>query len=124
MKTEGEIQAFERVVTFDVSDFEEARRLSKRPSSEWIRSFDLCFWVENEVEGQLLKVEILESAQTSDCEIDVIVKDRYIRPSDEKLSMTFQIVMKSVLRPITKEVAQVLRFTLSHILELKYALRA
>ncbi|RZA21507.1 MAG: methyltransferase [Proteobacteria bacterium] len=124
VKTKGEIQAFERVVTFDVSNLEEARRLSKRASSEWVRTFDLCFWVGSEADGQLLREEILEFTQTSVCETEVTVIDRYIRPFDEKLSMTFQIAMKSVLCPITKDDAQALRTTLCQTLELKYTLRA
>ncbi len=124
MKTEGEVQAFEKIQIFDVSDLNEARRLSERPSSEWMRSFDLCFWLENEAEGQLLQNEILDVTTNSDVEIEVIVRDRYIRPSDNKMSMTFQIAMKSALHPITKGDAQGLRSTLCRTLEVKYSLRA
>jgi hypothetical protein len=40
VKRLGEILAFESIPFFDVSDRDQVRALSKRPSREWMRFFD------------------------------------------------------------------------------------
>ncbi len=124
LKAEGEIQAFERIQSFDVSNLEDARCLSVRPSSEWVRSFDLCFWIENEADGQSLRSVIIETAKSSEFEVEVKVKDRYLRPADNKLSMTFQVTMKSALRSISKVDSQNLHSALCRTLKERYQMRA
>jgi hypothetical protein len=54
VKRIGEIPAFERIHSLDIANIEEAQSLSMRPSREWIRSFDLSFWVKDESIGERL----------------------------------------------------------------------
>ncbi len=50
----GETRAFETIRSLNVAQINEARELSKRPSREWRRSFDLSYWVHDESVGQRL----------------------------------------------------------------------
>lgn len=58
VKRLGEIRAYEKVRSLNVSNATEAQALSKRPSREWVRSFDLSYWVEDEVIGRRLFVAL------------------------------------------------------------------
>ena len=48
----GETRAYENVHVLNISSIKEAEALSKRPSREWLRSFDLSYWVDNESLGK------------------------------------------------------------------------
>ncbi len=54
MKRSGEIRAFEKVAVLNVSNLQETESLSLRPSREWIRTFDLSYWVSDADTGQRL----------------------------------------------------------------------
>ena len=54
IKSRGEIRAYEKVQSVDVSNRAQVRALSRRPSREWVRSFDLSFWVDDEETGKKL----------------------------------------------------------------------
>jgi hypothetical protein len=50
----GETRAYETVQSLNVANIKEAQALSKRPSREWLRSFDLSYWVDDNATGQLI----------------------------------------------------------------------
>jgi len=52
VKRLGEIRAYEKIQSLNVADSKEVQALSKRPSREWLRSFDLSYWVDDESTGQ------------------------------------------------------------------------
>lgn len=53
-KRPGETRAYEKLRTLNVANIKEAQALSKRPSREWLRSFDLSYWVDADSTGQLI----------------------------------------------------------------------
>lgn len=58
VKRLGEIRAFEKLSSLNVANIQEAEALSKRPSREWIRSFDLSYWVDDDETGQSLAIAL------------------------------------------------------------------
>ncbi len=72
MKRSGEIRAFEKVSALNVSNLHEAESLSRRPSREWIRTFDLSYWVSDaETAKQLAKaLDVMTSSFLNDVQND------------------------------------------------------
>lgn len=71
VKRLGEIRAYEKISWLNVANIIEAQALSKRPSREWLRSFDLSYWVDDDAMGHriaaaldFLAQRILLSPQT------------------------------------------------------------
>lgn len=52
VKRLGEVRAYEKIQSLNVANIKEAQALSKRPSREWLRSFDLSYWIDDESMGQ------------------------------------------------------------------------
>lgn len=123
LKARGELQAFESISEFDVSDWDIVRSLSLRPSKEWRRFFDLSFWIDcDEQEATLL--EFMEG-QAENCPFDtrVTIQDRFIHPTQQKASITLRFEMTSSRRPISKVDAAKQRLLLCDAISERFRLR-
>ena len=114
----GGIRAFEKVQSINVDDATELQTLSLRPSLEWLRSFDLSYWVEDTETGQqlaqaleLLLVRFLDPRwiDTNSLGHSVSVCDQYNDPRSQKLAFTYRIKFGSRAVEITKADANALR---------------
>ncbi|MCX6130049.1 MAG: methyltransferase [Proteobacteria bacterium] len=114
----GEIRAFEKVHTLNVANIEEAQALSRRPSREWLRFFDLSYWVENEATGQsIADVFNAKVKVETDLASSISLRDRYTDPTTQRLAFTYRIEVRSSTVAITKNDAIFLRRTLCRALE-------
>lgn len=114
-KRSGEVRAFEKLQTINVADMNETEALSHRPSREWIRSFDLSFWVKDEAIGQRLHDELDRLARAL-CEeaqkpwaVTVSVRDQYWNSATQQRACTYRIEVRSAAVPIEKADALRLR---------------
>jgi hypothetical protein len=108
VKRSGEVRAFETVQTLNVADVKETEALSRRPSREWTRSFDLSFWVKDEAIGQRLHDELnrlmmgLSEQGQNPWETRVTVRDQYWNPVTQQRAYTYRIEVRSATVPIEK----------------------
>jgi hypothetical protein len=115
VKRSGEVRAFEKLQTLNLADAKEMEALSRRPSREWTRFFDLSFWVEDDAVGQRLHDELnrlmmaLSDTGQNPWESAVTVRDRYWNPATQQRAYTFRIEVRSAAVPIEKADALRLR---------------
>lgn len=115
VKRSGEVRAFEKVQTLNLADAKETEALSRRPSREWTRFFDLSFWVKDDAVGQRLHDELnrlmmaLSDTGQNPWESAVTVRDRYWNPATQQRAYTFRIEVRSAAVPIEKADALRLR---------------
>ncbi len=126
----GEIHAHEITPSINVASLTEARVLSKRPSREWQRSFDLSFWVESlnaeknlrmvleNLVGRFLqrRAGIFHSADSVAPTTNVVTLDQYIDPLTKRLAFTYRIEIRSSVTEITRDHATMLRTRLCRAL--------
>lgn len=127
----GEIHAHEITPSINVASLTEARVLSKRPSREWQRSFDLSFWVESlnaeknlrmvleNLVGRFLqrRAGIFHSADSVAPTTNVVTLDQYIDPLTKRLAFTYRIEIRSSVTEITRDHATMLRTRLCRALK-------
>ena len=111
VKRLGEIRAYEKVRSFDVSNATEVQSLAVRPSCEWRRSFDLSYWVDDEETGLQLgrALAVLADVTCGTIQREVSICDRYVDDSAKKLAFTYRINLWSTTVRITKSDATTLR---------------
>ncbi|RZA14637.1 MAG: methyltransferase [Proteobacteria bacterium] len=124
LKVWGEIRAFEKIHRLDVSNREDATLLASRPPREWVRFFDLSFWVRDESERVELEAEMRSLAAAHTVDTKVIFQDQFLHPTTQRLSTTFRVELKSSAIVISKEDALALRQSICEALKAKYDLRA
>jgi hypothetical protein len=113
VKRSGDVRAFERVQTLNVADVKETEFLSGRPSREWIRFFDLSFWVKDEASAGRLQDELnrlmtdLSQQDQYPWQIMISEHDRYATTLQQ--AFTYRIEVRSTAVPIEKEDALRLR---------------
>jgi len=123
VKRRGEIRAFERIQLLNVADMNQVRALSQRPSREWVRAFDLSFWIDDVGSEEQLSALLLSLLNERSFATSVRVLDRYEDSKTMKMSVTFHVEMKSSTHPITKDDALGLRNDLCLAMQSKYVLR-
>ncbi|WP_218109966.1 methyltransferase [Oligoflexus tunisiensis] len=126
VKRLGEIRAFEKIQSLNVANIEEAQALSKRPSREWLRSFDLSYWVDDEAMGHRIaatldfltqRFQLPQSSghSAAPAPVDaamvanITIRDQYIHPTSQRLAFTYRIEIRSSTVVITKDDAALLR---------------
>lgn len=111
IKRSGEIRAFESVPTLNVADISTAETLSQRPSREWLRSFDLSFWVTDEAAGQGLSETLADVLQRMDPDqtARLTLRDRYSDPQTQQPALTYRIELRSSSTPISRDDALAFR---------------
>lgn len=115
VKRSGDVRAFEKVQTLNVADLKETEALSQRPSREWIRYFDLSFWVRDEASGRRLQKELyrLMSALSDQGQnpwlTAITERDQYWNSATLQHAFTYRIEVRSAAVPIEKEDALRLR---------------
>lgn len=126
----GEVHAHEIMTSINVASLTDTRGLSKRPSCEWHRSFDLSFWVNNEeaelqlrtVLGGLAVRFLMPRAGIFLSETGLVpsifVIDQYVDPAARRLACTYRIEIKSSATKITRDHAVMLRKRLCRALSL------
>jgi hypothetical protein len=109
----GEIAAFEGVQSLDLANIEEAQALSMRPSREWIRSFDLSFWVKDESMGNRMVVLLEFLMQRLSFTQDHAQEDACVSNADllKILALGNVTPASSVRAPMTTSVALRDRYT-------------
>jgi hypothetical protein len=109
-KRSGEVRAYEKVQAINLAQIMEAQRLSKLPSREWLRSFDLSFWVDDESIGHNMAAT-LHALMPIDLTIEtqITLVDQYADPKIPRLAFTYRIDMSSSQVSITKSAALMLR---------------
>jgi hypothetical protein len=126
VKRQGEIRVFETIPLLNVSNNKDIRTLSMRPSREWIRSFDLSYWVDDDTTGQQIAVtlERLVHDLTLSCSgagtllTTVTICDRYTQPVSQRRAFTYRVEVKSSAVAITRDDALQLRKKLCSALDL------
>ncbi|MDQ3235121.1 MAG: methyltransferase [Pseudobdellovibrionaceae bacterium] len=119
----GEIRAYEKVQSLNVADIQKAQVLSRRPSREWVRTFDLSFWVDDASVGHRLADDLdgltrqfMACDTHNGIEANITVRDRYTDPGTSQLAFTYRIEIKSSTVIIAKADAILLRSRLCHAL--------
>lgn len=108
VKRSGEVRAFEKVQTLNVADIKETEALSRRPSREWIRFFDLSFWVKDEASGRRLHGELdrlmsaLSEQDQNPWQTMIIECDQYWNSATLQLAFTYRVEVRSASVPIEK----------------------
>lgn len=107
----GAIRAFEKVSSLNVSDSCHMQLLSRRPSCEWLRSFDLSYWVDSEAAGQNLVsyFESLVGRFAPSNARNVSIRDRYVDLQTGRRAFTYRIEIASAKAEISKNDATALR---------------
>jgi hypothetical protein len=114
-KRSGEVRAYEKLQTINLADVNETETLSHRPSREWIRFFDLSFWVRDEATGQRLLDELNRLARAfseetqKPWETSVSLRDQYWNPGTQQRACTYRIEVRSTTVSIEKADALQLR---------------
>lgn len=108
----GEIRAYETVRAVDVSDRATVEELSKRPSREWRRTFDLSYWVDDDAGGAELAAALTSLAGRTvaaaiACQISIC--DRHSHPVTQRRAFTYRIEVTSATAAISKDDAMALR---------------
>jgi Methyltransferase domain len=124
IKRLGEIRAYEKIHSLNVSSAADVETLSLRPSREWCRSFDLSFWVEDEEAGSQLAHELnflayrilaedwtvaRPEVESKSFSLSVSICDKYTDSRLNRLAFTYRINFGSTMIEITKSDANGLR---------------
>lgn len=131
VKRFGEIRAYESVRSLNVSNATEARALSKRPSREWRRSFDVSYWVDDEATGRRLGSALdfftdrflasggIASSRGGDGAFtrNVSICGQYAHPVTRRTAFSYRIEIGSATLEITKPDAMALRRRLCRALK-------
>jgi hypothetical protein len=115
---QGRTRAHATVSSLDVANHTHAAVLSQRPSTEWLRSFDLSFWVHDDATGHHLGAVIdrLAARALPTAQRAISIRDRYADPKTARLAFTFRVELRS-LTELAKDDAMLLRSKLCRTLE-------